>query len=92
MPDLEAMQKRLPKDFVLLLASDESSALIQQFAEGHAFDLEFVAINNTMSSLGVHALPTTFIVGKDGQLLEKMVGAKSWNDDRMIQHLNEYLR
>jgi hypothetical protein len=45
-----------------------------------------------MESLGVYSLPTTFIVGKDGQLLETLVGARKWDSQEQIEQLKTYLK
>ncbi len=92
MPDLVKMQNELPDDFVLLLASDESLEKIQQFTERRPFDLTFTQIQTSVESLGVYSLPTTFIIGKDGQLLETLVGAREWDSPEQIEQLKTYLK
>ncbi|MEQ8471472.1 MAG: TlpA disulfide reductase family protein [Marinoscillum sp.] len=92
MPDLVKMQNELPGDFVLLLASDESLEKIQQFIERRPFDLAFAQIQTSIESLGVYSLPTTFIIGKDGQLLETLVGAREWDSPEQIEQLKTYLK
>ncbi|MEQ9305106.1 MAG: TlpA disulfide reductase family protein [Marinoscillum sp.] len=92
MPDLVKMQNELPGDFVLLLASDEPLEKIQQFAERRPFNLTFTQIQTSVESLGVYSLPTTFIIGKDGQLLETLVGAREWDSPEQIEQLKTYLK
>ena len=92
MPDLVKMQNELPEDFVLLLASDESLEKIQQFTERRPFDLTFAQIQTSVESLGVYSLPTTFIIGRDGQLLETLVGARKWDRTEQIEQLKTYLK
>ena len=92
MPDLVKMQNELPGDFVLLLASDESLEKIQQFTERRPFDLTFAQNKTSVESLGVYSLPTTFIIGKDGQLLETLVGARKWDSPEQIEQLKTYLK
>ncbi|MEP1033156.1 TlpA disulfide reductase family protein [Ekhidna sp.] len=91
MPDLMKMQNELTDDFVLLLASDEGSEKIQKFTQRRGFDLKFIQIQNSMESLGVYSLPTTFIIGKDGQLLETLVGTRKWDSPEQIEQLKTYL-
>ncbi|HCX20620.1 MAG: thiol:disulfide interchange protein [Flammeovirgaceae bacterium] len=92
MPDLVEMEKELPEDFVLILASDESLEKIQQFIERRSFDLSFTQIQTSVESLGVYSLPTTFIIGKEGQLLETLVGARKWDSPEQIEQLKTYLK
>ncbi|WP_370089995.1 TlpA family protein disulfide reductase [Ekhidna sp.] len=92
MPDLVKMQTELPNDFVLILASDESPEKIRQFTEKRPFDLTFTQIQTSVESLGVYSLPTTFVIGKDGQLLETLVGARKWDSPDQIEQLKTYLK
>ena len=92
MPDLVKMQNELPDDFALLLASDESLEKIHQFKERRPLDLTFTQIQTSVESLGVYSLPTTFIIGKDGQLLETLVGAREWDSPKQIEQLKTYLK
>lgn len=92
MPDLVKMQAELPDDFVLLLASDESLEKIQQFIDRRPFDLSFAQIQTSLETLGVYSLPTTFVIGKDGQLLETLVGARKWDSPEQIEQLKTYLK
>jgi thiol-disulfide isomerase/thioredoxin len=91
MPDLEKMENELGDDFVLMLASDEGAAKINKFKEKRGFDLEFVQIDNSLESLGVYSLPTTFLVGANGDLLETLIGARDWNTPSQINTLKSYL-
>ena len=91
-PDLVKMQNELPDDFALLLASDESLEKIHQFKERRPLDLTFTQIQTSVESLGVYSLPTTFIIGKDGQLLETLVGAREWDSPKQIEQLKTYLK
>lgn len=91
MPDLQDMEATLGDDFVLLLASDEGATKINAFKEKRPFELRFVQIDNSLESLGVYSLPTTFVVGANGDLLETLIGARDWNTPTQIHTLKSYL-
>lgn len=92
MPDLVEMQNKLSEDFVLVLASDESMEKIQQFIERRPFELTFAQMQTSTETLGVYSLPTTFIIGKEGQLLETLVGARAWDSPEQIEKIKTYLK
>lgn len=92
MPDLEKMQGQLSPDFILLLASDQNRKKIRKFTKNKGFDLQFVQIENSMESLGVYALPTTLIIGRDGSLKETLVGMRKWNQADQLKSFNQYLK
>lgn len=91
MPDLMEMEATLGDDFVLLLASDEGATKINAFKEKRPFELQFVQIDNSLESLGVYSLPTTFVVSANGDLLETLIGARDWNTPTQIHTLKSYL-
>lgn len=91
MPDLEEMEAALGDDFVLLLASDEGDAKIKKFVTKKDFDLNFIQIENSLESLGVYSLPTTFIVGADGELKDTLIGARDWTNEKQITSIKSYL-
>lgn len=92
MPDLEKMQKELPDDIVLILASDEEPDRINRFLESNSFDLEFLRLNSSLESLGVYSLPTTFVINRNGELIETLVGARKWDTRDQIQTFKNYLK
>ena len=89
MPDLETMMTQLPEDFELILASDEDLVKIKRFAENKSKNLNFVKLESNPESLGVYALPTTFVIGKSGEVVETLVGARDWNSPENLEHLNK---
>ena len=89
MPDLETMMTQLPEDFELVLASDEDLERIKGFIESRPMNMNFVKLENSIESLGVYALPTTFIIGKNGELLETLVGARDWKSQETIENLKQ---
>jgi thiol-disulfide isomerase/thioredoxin len=63
MPDLLEAQKILIKEnYVLLLVSDESQAQILEFKKQENYDFMFLKATKSKASLGVYALPTTYII------------------------------
>ena len=90
MPDLAEMEAALGSDFVLLLASDEGATKIKKFIDRKGFDLNFIQIDNSLESLGVYSLPTTFIVGADGELKDTLVGARDWTNVNQIAAIRSY--
>ena len=89
MPDLEIMMAQLSEDFELVLSSDEDLEKIKSFTESRPMNMNFVKLENSIESLGVYALPTTFIIGKNGELLETVVGARDWKSPETIEKLKQ---
>ncbi|GEM_PF-332033 len=90
MPDLVEMEAALGGEFILLLASDEKRSKIKKFVDRKGHDLKYVQIENNLEALNVYSLPTTFIVGTDGQLKETLVGARDWMSDKQLAAIRAF--
>jgi thiol-disulfide isomerase/thioredoxin len=88
MPDLLEAQKILIKDnYVFLLVSDESQEQILEFKKQANYDFTFLKATKTNASLGVYALPTTYIYNEKGQKVDKIIGSIKWNSEEIIAKL-----
>lgn len=92
MPDLIEMEQSLSDDFVLIAASDEDLTKINRFLEKRPFALNILQLETSMDQLGVYSLPTTLVIGREGELLETLVGAHEWNSPEQLNQLNNYLQ
>ncbi|MEM8894611.1 MAG: hypothetical protein AAGC88_08540 [Bacteroidota bacterium] len=73
-----------------MLASDENQSKIQKFVDRKGHDLTYVQIENNLETLNVYSLPTTFIVGADGQLKETLVGARDWMSEKQLSAIRAF--
>ncbi len=88
MPDLLEAQQILTKyNYVFLLISDESKAQISEFKKRTNYDFTFLKSTKPTNSLGVYALPTTFVYNEKGEKLDEIIGAVQWNSEEMILKL-----
>jgi len=85
MPGIAALQTQLAgKNIEFFFASDEEVDKIQKFKESRKMDLNFVRIENP-ESLGIQALPTTFIFDGEGNMVFTEVGFRKWDDPATIE-------
>mgnify|MGYP005991554965 CR=1 FL=1 len=88
MPDLIEAQKKLKKEnYIFLLVSDEDIDLISEFNSKTNYDFIFFKSTKSISSLGIYALPTTFVFNKKGKAVDKIIGTAAWNSEKMITQL-----
>ena len=88
MPDLLEAQKILAKDnYVFLLISDESQSQISEFKKKTNYDFTFLKSKKPASSLGIYALPTTYVYNEKGEKVDKIIGAVEWSSEKMIHKL-----
>lgn len=93
MPSIASLQRNLAgKNIEFFFASDEEVDKILKFKESRSMDLNFVRVENP-ETLGIEALPTTFIFNGKGELVFSEVGFRKWDDpatmDMVIKLINE---
>jgi thiol-disulfide isomerase/thioredoxin len=96
MPALE----RLSQQFrgrnvdVVAISTDDDPVLVRPFIEN--LGLTFSIIHDREGVMGkrylVNGLPTTFIIGKDGRIARRELGARVWDDPVYVAYIEELLR
>jgi peroxiredoxin len=96
MPSMDAFHKELGDKGLVVLAVNvrESVDEVKAFFQEHR--LSFPALldedGDVFERFNVWSLPTTFIIGKKGELLGKVIGYRDWGSDQTIgvlQRLSE---
>ena len=88
MPGIKRAEEIL-KDYgyTFLLISDETVDKISKFKNEWNFDFNFLKSIKSFETLGVYAMPTSYIFDENGQIIETIVGAIEWDSDEMINKL-----
>lgn len=94
MPDMEKLhQKFKNKDFAMISINlQESVSQVKQFFKD--FKLTFTALLDSDGEVGAHfmitAIPTTFILDKEGIIIGKVMGPREWDGEKafaLFEHL-----
>ena len=92
MPSIERAKAELEKEgYVFIAVSDEEVERIQKFMGrfDYTFQLANYEIGN--AALGVYALPASYILNDEGEVLYEHVGAKEWDDEERMTRFRSYL-
>ena len=88
MPSMKRAEEILEEyGYTFLLVSDETISKISSFKNEWNFDLNYLKSTKSFESLGVYAMPTSYIFDANGQLIETIVGAIEWDSEEMINKL-----
>ncbi|MGI9547153.1 MAG: TlpA family protein disulfide reductase [Flavobacteriaceae bacterium] len=88
MPSLLRAQATLEKEnYIILLASDQSVAVIKAFKQKQGYDFNFLKYNGSWAEQNISSLPTMFIYNEEGEKKEKIVGGVTWDSPEVIQKL-----
>jgi peroxiredoxin len=88
MPLMEKLHKRLKdKDFAMVAVNLKEPAIrVKNFFSEH--QLTFTALLDSKGKIGarfgVRAVPTTFILDKEGGIIGKVFGSRKWNSQKSI--------
>ncbi len=90
MPDIDKAAKILSEEgFVFLAASDEDIEKIKKFVAKVDYSFKFVHSKTSVFDLDIAALPTTFVINKQGEVVYNEVGARDWASATELENLRK---
>lgn len=96
MPALNRAWKKTRKMKIKILAINVGENEDQIFSFLGKYPVDFPLImdrsGNTVKQWKVIALPTTFVVDKNGYIVYRAVGGRDWDHDKLIQKVNAHAR
>ena len=88
MPSIKRAEEILEDyGYTFLLVSDETISKISNFKNEMNFNLKFLKSNKSFESLGVYAMPTSYIFNENGEIVETFVGVIEWDSEEIITKL-----
>jgi len=88
MPSIDRLIAELgEEEYVYLAASDENLDKIKKFVEKNPHQFQYAHLKTNVYKLGLSVLPTTFIINREGEVVEKVIGAKEWDSKETIELL-----
>lgn len=87
MKSVETAAQRFGNDIVFLAASSEPLELLQSFSQTHTYSFKLVHLDVSYLDVYVVALPTTFLVDRNGQLFSEEEGYRDWTNERIQNKL-----
>jgi thiol-disulfide isomerase/thioredoxin len=91
MPSIDSVASKFGEDVVFILASNEEIDKISRFKEKKEYKLNYVFMKTSPESLGVYALPATFIFDKKGHIAFEEKGSRNWNSEESINLIKNIL-
>jgi peroxiredoxin len=97
MPSLEHLYRDFSayRDFALLTVNTEQrdTPWVQNFMANNGYDFPVLldAGSAASAAYGVRALPSTFVIGRDGRILWRHSGALDWSDPKLRDALKALL-
>ncbi len=85
MPAMEKLNNKLKGlPFIMMAVSNEKASRVKRFIKDKSLTLP-VFIGSSAREYGVQGIPTTFIIGKKGQILGRRVGGAEWHETKYVE-------
>lgn len=95
MPAMENMYKALKDEGFVIVAVDlaEEGVKVQKFVDdkGLTFPVLLDEKGQAGGIYGAQSIPTTYIIGRDGNIIGRAVGGRSWDDKSYLDLFREIL-
>lgn len=96
MPSMEKVHKKYKGgDFVVLAVATDNKGeeIVKPFIDEHGYTLPVLIDKNSdvSDSYSVFALPTTFIIGRDGKIIEMVQGVREWDSKEILDYFDELI-
>jgi thiol-disulfide isomerase/thioredoxin len=91
MPSIIALREQLAgQNIEFYFASDEEADKVKKFMKSRRMSSGFVQVKN-LESLGIQALPTTFIFDGEGNLVFSEAGLRKWDEPAMVEMVTKLI-
>jgi len=97
MPSMERLNKFMAdEDFVMLAinADDNGREVVPDFLKKnpHDFTVLYDDQGAVKQSYGVYKMPESFIINKDGTIVEKVIGAIDWASPKTVAYIKNLIK
>ncbi|MBI4843278.1 MAG: TlpA family protein disulfide reductase [Nitrospirae bacterium] len=95
-PELDALQGEYGKKGLIILsvANDNSMEKVRQFIDKNPVSFTVLSDKDSIvtDTYGVYAMPTNFVIDKEGKIRHKFTGYRSWSDSASRKLLDELVK
>lgn len=78
-------------EFEVVVISDESVEKIRRFKEKNAFPFTFLKLKSSFADIGIHSIPTTYLLNTQLNVVKETVGYLNWNDASNLEHFKRIM-
>lgn len=97
MPSMETLHQQLKgENFVMLAVNIEENGpeVVPGFLKQnpHSFPVLYDTKRTVQELYGVDKFPETFVIGKNGKVLDHIIGAREWSHPNMVNYFKDLAR
>ncbi len=87
MPAMQAAISKELKGLKVYAVTDESIEKLNYFKNNHNYDFIYLKLNKAFKFYDIHAIPTTYIFDKKGNMIYSHVGFIDWTDTAWLEFI-----
>jgi len=91
MRDISAVKDKELSDVEVIIISDEPVETIKKWQESKGYPFTYLRLNKPFSSIGINAVPTSYIINTKMQVTKESVGYVNWRDPSTAQYLRKLM-
>ncbi len=92
MPSLQNLYTDYRDKIRFILVSNEDENIIMEYFTEFNYDMPaYIQRSALPPSFPVSSIPTTYLIGRDGQILVEKTGAANWNSDKFRKQLDDLI-
>lgn len=94
MPALQYVKDKLKDDnFVFLAISDFNIEKEKAYANRTPYDFQYLHMKQTLKEIGIHAIPTNYILNSKGKIVYQKIGAEAdWKSAETIEMIRNLVK
>jgi len=96
MPSMETLYKRFSAQGLEILAVDmgEDALIVQRYIKngGFTFPVLLDSSSKVSSVYGIQAIPTTYIIDREGKIIGRVVGSIEWDNQKVFAAIEALLK
>jgi len=96
MPSMETLHQRFSAQGLEILAVDvgEDALIVQRYIKsgGYTFPILLDSNSKVSSVYGIEAIPTTYIIDREGKIIGRIVGSIAWDNPQVIAAFDVLLK
>lgn len=92
-PSIQKMKTEMEKEgWKFVIVSDEKIEKIQGFKNRMPYDFDYYHMKKRFKEFGVNAIPQTYILNRDGEVVMSYMGGMDWNSEANKNELRDLIK
>lgn len=93
LPEIQRAYEKYGDQVAFVLVTNQEPAVVEAFMDKHGYKLPIYYLGSKTPEVVSHrALPTTFIISKDGKVVSKKTGAANWDSKATYRIFEDLLK